>query len=264
MGERIINIRQAVEQLESFLGISWLKEKLTLIKKSHGGKVSFGCGIGSGCSEVAYVAYLWYRAQEELVFSEISGMDDPGPYSLHAAVIGEDLTILRECTGLTKKIEALKTIDQSLRAMCELGLATGYLRRGYEVEFIDNGFKLPDQGIHVYCMELDPGSLVEKEFKLTTGHPVTENWPSQSKQILYLHIAGNNHSVEHLLHLRDLVPDIQRITGVNDMSILIYWTGLQNINNRLCFVRTGRLLRSTKSSLDNDIYIPDELIRPGN
>jgi hypothetical protein len=264
MDERLINIRRAVEHLESALGVPWLKENLKSIKKAHGGKVSFGCGIGTGGVGVAPVAYLWYRAQEELAFAEMSGRDYPGPYSLFAAVIGADLAILRDCPGLAEKITELKLADQPTRAICELGLASGYLRRGFGVIFAGNGFKLRDKNILVSCLNLDPKSLENEEQKPPAVHLETAGGQNQSRRVIYLHVEDKNNAVEHGLDLRVLVPGIHRMVNAYDIPVVVYRTGLRNQNNRPTFVRKGWVLRSTKSLPFKDIYIPDEVISPGN
>lgn len=77
MNERKININQSVSFFDTNLGLLWLKESLKKLKGAQGGKVSFGCGIDTDLTkaEVSYVAYLWYRAQEEMGVAKISGQN---------------------------------------------------------------------------------------------------------------------------------------------------------------------------------------------
>ncbi len=135
MFNRKVNLACALDYLELILGQDWLEKNLKVMKDSHCGRGGFGRNIDFSALGIAYVAKIWYKAREEAINLEIVGSGLPGPYSLTAAALAEDLKVLKGCAGLHIKIDELKDVKLSLKTAHELGIASGYTQNGHGVDF---------------------------------------------------------------------------------------------------------------------------------
>lgn len=146
MRERYIDVRRAVDYLESLLGVQWLKENLKQMKGSAGGGVGFGRPVEQDAGAVPVIAYYWYRAREELVLQSISGQGT-GLFALQAAATGDDLMVLQGSWGLGSRLEGLKQVLGAPVVLAELAIASGYARSGGRVTFSDTPGKFRVAGM---------------------------------------------------------------------------------------------------------------------
>lgn len=168
MVERCIDVQQSVAYLEAVLGTTWLKESLKQLKGFAGGGGSLGRGIDPVAGGISLTAYYWYRAREELALQGIGG-DGPGLYTLYAAVIGDDLLALRGSAGLATRIEGLKRPADARDVLLELGIASGYARRGRRVSFAgDAGYFQADGPVVSVFVEPAGGSA--DDMTVAAGH----------------------------------------------------------------------------------------------
>lgn len=258
MDKRIISIRHSVDFIDSSLGLTWLKESLKKIKNAQGGKVSFGCGIDTDTAktEVAYVAYLWYRAQEEMIVANISGQKFPGPYSLATAIIGSDLETIKHCPGFEQKLSRLKQVDSSKKVIFELSIASGYVRAGFPVTFIDNGFIMERENTSFKCILKTLDSGMDRPFILIDE-------PNQQQHIVYLYVdknySDNYNKNENYLGL--INKKVQKLVGERYCTVVVCRAGLTDIGSCQAMIRKGWIYKTT-GLVTQGIYVPNESIIP--
>lgn len=257
MNKRKINIRDAVDFIDSILGSTWLKENLKKLKAAQGGKVNFGCGIDHATSKstVAHIAYLWYRAQEEITVAEISGLSYPGPYSFATAVVGTDLALVSHYPGFKQTLSRLKQFSTSKKVIAQLSVASGYARAKAPFVFVDEGL-LVDNGYAKFRCEF---------ITLASHHVLTPGEGSQEQKIFYLD-TSHGYCDPDLKQPQESVVNnkVQEILAACPCTVVVYHAGLTYLDSHPAMMRQGRVYQNTGRETPPDIYVPNEGIIPDN
>jgi hypothetical protein len=251
MYNRKLNTAEAVEYLERLLGHLWLEKNVKLMKDGQGGRGGFGCSIDYAALGIAPVVSLWYRAREEMIASQISGTGSTGTHTLQAAVIGADLSSIRDCPGFDFVLTKLRQADSLTPVANELCIAAGYAQSGFGVHFMQSdGFIVEGRGRKALVTCVGP-ALPEDDCYMQPFQ--THSGLSGTSHVLYWW-AGDG-----LAEFGD-VP-AEWIASQNT-SVVIFASGIQKLNNRPVFIRKGRLVSLANMSLPDDIYVPGELLEP--
>jgi len=247
LDERCLDVSQAVGYLEEVLGAAWLKENLKLLKGYAGGGAGFGRSIELSSCGVAVAAFYWYQAREELALDLISGQG-PGICALQAAVIGEDLRALRGSRGLPERVERLKRPADTGHALTELAIAAGYARRGDKVVFSRADGVFHVHGAQKICVTLEYGNRRREDGN--TG----------SFSVIYRHRSVHGCEPGSELDGHGAGAGVTVCAGNGVPVVSCSFIARQG---RLGpeIVRAGQLVRGCGLSLD--VYIPNEIIRPG-
>ncbi|SFR06450.1 hypothetical protein [Desulfoscipio geothermicus] len=251
MRNRKLNAAEAVECLERLLGRPWLEENVKLMKDGQGGRGGFGRSIDYAALGVAPVVSLWYRAREEMIAAQISGTGLTGTHTLHAAVIGADLSSIKDCPGFDFILSRLRQANSLTPAANELCIAAGYAQSGYGVHFMHrNGFIVEGRGRKALVTCVGPAPP-EDDFCMQPFQ--TEAGLSGTGHVLYWW-AGDGFAGF------GGVP--AEWIALHNTSVVIFASGIQKLNNRPVFIRKGRLVSLANISLQDDIYVPGELLEP--
>ena len=240
----------AVNFFEATVGQDWLKEHLKLIKAGQGGGVAFGRGIETSLN-VPAVAYYWYKAREEIAFSEITGENKCGSNSLLTAAIGRDLQLLKQAAGLPVLLQGLKGLAEPFLVLGQLSLASGYAGENYQITF-KAGFATAAKAEKQINYVVISANGVNKK--------LTESLVA-NKQVIYIIVGDTGH--EGKKRWADWSPPrpLSQMAAEHNLLLVVCGLWFEQINNRPVFIRTGRLVEGYNSnSPDSLVYIPNEKI----
>lgn len=259
MDERYLDVLGAVNYLDEVMGTAWLKESLKSLKGYAGGGGSFGRGIDFSTCDVSAAAYYWYRAREELALDVISGQG-PGLYALQAAVLGDDLWVLRGSQGLSDRVEGLKRPADAGYVIAELVIAAGYARSGRRVVFTNQAgaFWVMEPKIHVsldHCNRYQGNGNTRAE-KMFCGESGTENKHDTAISVIYRY--QNKYSLNSDCDLYDAEPGRMDCAGSGALVVNCSFIARQGPRGPE-IVRTGLVEGHQPSP---DIHIPNEIIMP--
>ncbi|AGL01451.1 hypothetical protein [Desulfoscipio gibsoniae] len=284
MRHKEINPARALDDLESILGKDWLEENLKSMKDGQNGKGGFGRFIDFTELGIAHVVKIWYKAREETIDREIVGGGMPGPYTLAVAAMAGDLEPLYLNAGLSNKIDELKETKLSLRVMHELGIASGYARKGYRIDFIKRqvvgsiqgcdvlpglGVFMVESGVSkaaIICADAHPQNDLGDIFYCARHFPGASQNAGDGgdaallQRVLCLYVADGLTDGASRLDEWAVHPELMRLSKDDNLPVLLYTDGIKNMHNRSVYVRWGRLVEGNQAALFKDIYIPDEII----
>ncbi len=257
-----IDVTGSVEYLENVMGTAWLKDNLQSVKESHGGRVSFGCGFDADSAGVSAVAYLWYKAREEMAAAAISGGTCSGPYSLAAAVLAADMAVLSTSPGWTAKLEELKAGKHCLHIAGELCIAAGYVRNGCRVDFAAGaGSFVVECGavkVLVYCAELPPAVGREVAGRLQQKAAGCGDKPYPA--VFYLH-AGSTAPVAAGTAGRPSAVVPAEALAACPVPVVVFTTGTRYVNGRPVYIKEGWLVGDAPPAIPAEmLYIPGEML----
>ncbi len=287
MPQKIVNIAEALDNLELILGKDWLEENLKVIKDGQFGQGGFGRSIDFSALGIAYIAKLWYKGREEAISIEIAGGGLPGRYALTAAAIASELEVVKDCVGWPAKLAELKDAQCSLKTVHELGIAAGYAQAGQVVDFtrplvrdwlppcaaglfISHG---QDKLTMVVCVEIktlaqgEPGNVARLHSSLerllnAQGLAKSGRDVIQCRRTVYLYVGDIIGEAEALLQYWSNYPDIKQLARDTAATVLVYTTGTILTKHELAYVRRGSLVADNQALLNKGIYIPDEIMTP--
>lgn len=283
MSSQKVNLIEALDFLELVLGKDWLEGNLKIIKDgsySHGG---FGRNIDFTSLGIARVGEIWYKAREETIGMEIAGGGLPGPYSLSAAALANDIKVLKDKIGFESIINALKDPRLSLTAMHQMAIASGYALKGYNIDFtglkVFDGLLLQgsaapvsafvarggDNEIMVMCTDVNLQGVSRKTVSSIANYLYKQGGQVEGtikQRVLYLHVGDTFKEAANLLQHWAAHAEIARLTRDYGVPVLVYTTGLKIITNRPVYVRWGRLVKGSNETFIQYVYIPGEVIHP--
>lgn len=151
-------LEKSLYTIEAAAGTGWLEEfthRIKHVEQWKGPRTSIADFTNQGISPLAYI---WYRGREILAVGQIQGVLRPGYWGLVAARLGLNMAKALARPGFTGLLHRLKEPPTCWAAMCDLGIAAGYLGLGLEVSFAPGrGSGLTVQpGVGVFCMASDP------------------------------------------------------------------------------------------------------------
>jgi len=261
LDERYLDVVGAVDYLDEIMGSTWLKESLKALKGYAGGGGGFGRNIDCSSCTVSVAAYYWYRAREELALDVISGQG-PGLNALQAAVLGDDLEVLRGSQGLADRVAGLKRPADAGLVMAELVIAAGYVRSGRQVVFTSQvgSFWVMRPKIHVYLEHWSRNrgdGYTTRAAKIFEGATGAGN--EQGTAIAVVYRYQNEHNLNADCDHDDTKPDGMECAGGGLPVVHCNFMARQGSRGPE-IVRAGRLAEGRLSS--SDIHIPNEIVRP--
>ncbi len=262
MYERYLDVSWAVNYLDEVMGTDWLKESLKLLKGYASGGGSFGRGIDLSACEVSETAYYWYRAREELALDIIGGQG-PGLYALQAAVIGDDLWVLRDSQGLSERVEGLKQPADAGQVITELVIAAGYARSGRRVVFTNQVgiFNVLGPKINVYLEHCNrcpgPGNGNTRVDKMVSSEGCTQNQPDTAFSVFYRY--QNKPGLNSYCDFYDAEPGGMDCAGSGDLVVNCSFIARQGPRGPE-IVRSYALAEGHQPAPDR--HIPNEIIMP--
>ncbi|WP_161822730.1 hypothetical protein [Sporotomaculum syntrophicum] len=288
MPQKIVNIAEALDNLELILGKDWLEENLKVIKDGQFGQGGFGRSIDFSALGIAYIAELWYKGRDEAISIEIAGGGLPGRYALTAAAIASELEVVKDCVGWQAKLSELKDAQCSLKTVHELGIAAGYAQAGQVVDFTRPLVRdwLPpcaaglfmshgqDKFTMVVCVEIktlakgEPGNVAARlhsaleQLLNAQGLAKSGGDVIQCQPTVYIYVGDIIGETEALLQYWSNHPDIKQLARDTAATVLVYTTGTILTKYELAYVRRGSLVAYNQALQDKGIYIPDEIMTP--
>lgn len=142
---------QAAILLENLYGRQFFKKGVEELKE--GDPNGAGMGRYGYPAAIPPLAYLWYRAREELIFGELTGEFKAGYASARLRALGGDLDLLKNIRGIEKVLEQLKKIETFELACFALSVAAGYRRKDIPVLFFKK-----NNNAQFICFSITPGN----------------------------------------------------------------------------------------------------------
>lgn len=123
---------RATNELEAIFGSVYFKDSIEKYKE----KDPSGAGMGRHHDSrgAPPLAYLWYRAREEIIFGTLDAIFSPGTASARIMALYKDLELAGPLALSSQLLDYLKSQDYFELAAFALSVATGYKEMGYEIE----------------------------------------------------------------------------------------------------------------------------------